>query len=157
MGKPPSGILAPISPGREAMVTNRIHVLGASGTGTTTLGRALAQALGWPHFDADKYYWQPSDPPFLHKRDPAARRELLRADLAPHQRWVLSGALCGWGDHFIPRFDLVVFLWVPSAIRLARLRAREQDRYGAAALAPGGPHHQRYPAFMAWAAGYDQG
>src|SRR5262249_36604311 len=75
----------------------------------------------------------------------------------PHQRWVLSGALCGWGDHVIPRFDLVVFLWVPSAIRLARLRAREQDRYGAAALAPGGPHHQRYPAFMAWAAGYDQG
>ena len=31
----------------------RIHITGASGTGTTTLGRALAQELRCAHFDSD--------------------------------------------------------------------------------------------------------
>jgi len=41
------------------------------------------------------------------------------------------------------------------ALRLARLRAREQERYGAA-IAPGGPLHAKYEAFIAWAARYDE-
>jgi hypothetical protein len=70
---------------------------------------------------------------------------------------VLSGSLCGWGDVFIPRFDLVVFLWLPADIRLARLRARERARYGDAAIAVGGPRHAKAEAFIAWAARYDDG
>ena len=58
---------------------------------------------------------------------------------------------------FIPLFELVVFLWVPPDIRLARLRERERARYGAAAIAPGGARHAAYETFMAWAAGYDDG
>ena len=42
---------------------HRIHILGASGSGTTTLGRALAERLQCPHFDADDYFWVPTDPP----------------------------------------------------------------------------------------------
>ena len=35
----------------------RIHILGAAGSGTTTLGRALAERLQCPHFDTDDYFW----------------------------------------------------------------------------------------------------
>jgi adenylate kinase family enzyme len=42
----------------------RIHILGASGSGTTTLGAALADRLGHPHVDADSLFWLPTDPPF---------------------------------------------------------------------------------------------
>ena len=134
----------------------RVHVVGASGSGTTTLGRALAARLACPHFDTDDFLWLPSEPPFQHIRDRAERQTLLGAALAPHRGWVLSGSLCGWGDMFIPLFELVVFLWVPSEIRLARLRERERSRYGAA-IAPGGRQHETYEKFMAWAAGYDDG
>ena len=34
---------------------HRLHTLGASGSGTTTLGRALAERLQCPHFDTDDY------------------------------------------------------------------------------------------------------
>jgi len=37
---------------------------------------------------------------------------------------VLSGSLCGWGDPLIPEFELIVFLVVPTAVRLQRVRAR---------------------------------
>jgi hypothetical protein len=70
---------------------------------------------------------------------------------------VLSGSLCGWGDPLIPEFDLVVFVVTPTAVRLARLRAREVQRYGPEAIASGGPLHQAHIEFMDWAARYDTG
>jgi adenylate kinase family enzyme len=133
----------------------RIHIVGASGSGTTTLGRALAARLDCPHLDTDDYFWLPSDPPFQHVRPRAERQTLLGAALPGSAGWVLSGSLCGWGDVFIPRFELVIFLWVPPDVRLARLRARERDRHGSA-VDPGGPLHARSEAFIAWAAGYDE-
>ena len=123
----------------------RIHITGASGTGATTLGRALAQERQCAHFDSDDYYWFPTQPPYREKREPAERLRLLRKDLG--DAWVLSGSLAGWGDPLIPRFTAVVFLWVPKELRLARLRRREE--------------RQDIPApdrdeFLAWAAAYDE-
>ena len=138
-------------------MSKRIHILGASGSGTTTLGSALAACLGCPHLDTDEYFWLPTDPPFQQARSRTDRQALLGAALARHEGWVLSGSLCGWGNLFMPLFDIVVFLWVPPAVRLARLAARERRRFGEAALAPGGAMHAPYTAFMAWAAAYDDG
>ncbi len=134
----------------------RVHIVGASGSGTTTLGRALATRLGCPHLDTDDFFWLPSDPPFQHVRERAERQALLGAALERSPGWVLSGSLCGWGDLFIPLFERVVFLWLAPDIRLARLRERERVRQGAA-IAPGGPRHEAYERFMTWAAGYDDG
>ena len=132
----------------------RVHFVGASGSGTTTLGRLLATRRGVPHFDTDDFFWLPSEPPFQHIRERGERQALLGAALTASD-WALSGSLCGWGDIFIPRFELVVFLWVPPEVRMARLRERERTRYGAA-VAPGGAMHERSEAFLAWAAGYDE-
>jgi len=145
----------------SALMPNRIHILGASGSGTTTLGKALAQRLTLRHFDTDDYFWRPTAPPFQHKLRRAERQALLEADLGRHHGrhhgWVLSGSLCGWGDMFIPLFDLVVFLWVPREIRLSRLRERERERYGDEAIALGGPLYDETNRFLAWAAAYDDG
>jgi adenylate kinase family enzyme len=132
-----------------------VHIVGAAGSGTTTLGRALASRLGAAHLDTDDFFWLPTDPPFEKIRERAERQAMLGAALAREPAWVLSGSLCGWGDIFIPRFDLVVFLWLAPDIRMARLTAREHARYGAA-VAPGGSRHAASVAFLAWAAGYDE-
>jgi adenylate kinase family enzyme len=134
----------------------RVHILGASGSGTTTLGAALAERLGCPGHDTDDFFWLPSDPPFQHVRPRDERQARLDVVLRASPSWVLSGSLCGWGDRFVPWFELVVFLWVPPDVRLARLRERERRRYGAA-IEPGAALHARSEAFIAWAAGYDEG
>jgi adenylate kinase family enzyme len=125
---------------------DRVHILGASGSGTTTLATALSTRFGFAHLDTDDYFWEPTIPRFQRPRQRPDRQALLGAALDAHARWVLSGSLCGWGDIFIPRFDLVIFLWVPAAIRLARLQEREQRRYGPEAVAPGGARHESHPA-----------
>ena len=135
----------------------RIHVFGASGSGTSTLAAAIAARHGHRHLDTDDFYWLPTDPPFRDVRPREARLSMLQAACAGSAAWVLSGSLCGWGDPLIPEFELVVFLLVPTEVRLRRLRAREAARYGGPALAPGGALHDDAAAFLDWAARYDNG
>jgi adenylate kinase family enzyme len=135
-------------------VTHRVHLFGASGSGTTTLGRALASALEVSHLDTDDYYWHPTDPPFTSKRGPAERVRLIEQDLAGADGWVLSGSLCSWGDPLLHRFTLAVFLCLDPAERLARLARREQRRHGER-IEPGGDMHEQWQDFMSWAESYD--
>ena len=135
----------------------RIHVTGASGAGVTTLGRALADALGLPHHDADDYFWLPTDPPYRLRRDVESRLRLMGEMFLERPAWVLSGSLDEWGTPVVPLFDMVVFLRVPTELRLQRLRNREARRASPAAIAPGGWRHQEIEDFLDWAAHYDVG
>jgi adenylate kinase family enzyme len=131
-----------------------IHIVGASGSGTTTLAVALAEAIGARHLDTDSFYWLPTSPPFQDKRPVAERLALIRAAFAESERWVLSGSLLYWGVELASAFDLVVFLFVPPAVRMARTEARERERYGDKIL-PGGEMHESHLAFLAWSRSYD--
>lgn len=134
----------------------KISIAGASGTGKTTLAAALAKRLGIPALDSDHYYWQPTQPRFRVTRPVEERRRLLRVDFDRYQSLVVSGALTGsWGDEWAERLDLVVFLLLPPDVRMARLRAREEQRYGDALR---NDHETKANSveFLAWAEGYDR-
>ncbi len=134
----------------------RIHVFGASGSGTSTLGRALAAALDAPFFDADDFYWVKTNPPYQRPRPPEERTAALTEAVDGLPSWIVSGSMMGWGDALIPAFELAVYLSIPPALRLERLRAREQAHFGARLL-PGGDMHEEHRHVMAWAASYDEG
>ncbi|GAB3704320.1 AAA family ATPase [Spirosoma flavus] len=133
----------------------RIHIFGASGSGVTTLGKALSAELAIPYFDADDYYWLPSSPPFEIKRDPLERNSSLLKDLNEQTSWVLGGSLDSWGEFWPSLFDLVVFLWLPTDIRVERLWQREIERYGW--HQQDSIQQQRSREFIDWAAAYDSG
>jgi adenylate kinase family enzyme len=128
------------------MNPRRIHITGASGSGTTTLGAALAQQLGWKHIDADDYYWLPTQPRFQQKRPWDERLRLMLADLFSAAGVVASGSTIRWGLELEDAYELIVYLHLPSDIRLQRLRARELERSG-----------QINEEFIAWAALYEDG
>jgi adenylate kinase family enzyme len=124
----------------------RILVTGASGSGTTTLGKALAADLGISFLDTDEFFWIPTDPPFKQKRDGNQRRILLRERLASCRAIVVAGSVMEWDAQSEDSFDLIVFLQAPAEVRVARLRARELAQFG-----------RVDEEFIAWAAQYDEG
>ena len=63
----------------EVLMVQHIHILGASGSGTSTLGGDLAETLSFTHFDTDDYYWETK---FSKARPVAQRLDLLRKGLA---------------------------------------------------------------------------
>ena len=123
-----------------------ILITGASGSGTSTLGAALANELGIAHLEADDYYWLPTAPPFTTKRDRAERLSSVLRDVRAKQSAVLAGSIMDWGLELENAFDLIVFLYLDAAIRVERLRAREIEVLGKAD-----------PEFLEWAAQYDAG
>ncbi|MEM0949456.1 MAG: AAA family ATPase [Pseudomonadota bacterium] len=132
----------------------RIHITGASGSGTSTLARALASRLESQAFDTDDFYWRPTEPAFQEKRPIAERLDLMGQMFLPRSDWVLSGSLHTWGGPIMARVTHVVFLTVAPGVRLARLRVRERRRYGAR-IAAGGDLEAHYRGFLDWAMSYD--
>jgi len=63
------------------MKLHQINIIGASGTGKTTLAKALATQLKCSHFDSDDYYHFPTDPPYQKQRSPEERVSLLTKDV----------------------------------------------------------------------------
>jgi adenylate kinase family enzyme len=131
-----------------------IHILGASGAGTSSLGAAVAVSLGIPHLDSDRFYWLPTEPPFTAARPREARVAMLVAAAPADGDWVLSGSAINWAKPLEPLYQLIVYLRLDREVRLARLKAREAARYGAR-IAPGGDLAAAHAEFMAWAAQYD--
>jgi adenylate kinase family enzyme len=139
------------------MNSRRIHIMGASGSGVTTLGRALADALAIPHHDTDDYFHQPTNPPYTARREIPERLRLMREVFVPRASWILSGSLLNWGDPLCPLFDAVIYVTAPADVRVARLQNRQARQFGADAIAPGGWHHRDHTDFLVWAAQYDKG
>lgn len=133
-----------------------VHIFGASGSGTSTLAKALCERTGFTHIESDDCLWLPTDPPFTTKRSPEERLAVMRRAIADAQSIVIAGSLVGWGDPLIPLFTLAVRLSAPTAVRLDRVKARELKRFGARIL-PGGDMYEEQLAFYRWAEGYDDG
>ena len=131
-----------------------IHLFGASGSGTTTLGKALCKELNIHHMDTDDYFWRPTDPKFTTARPRDERIRLMEEDIQRHGNVVISGSLTDWGDVLIPRFTLAVRLEVDPKVRMLRLIAREQERYGDR-ITPGGDMYRQHLDFISWAQSYD--
>ena len=124
----------------------RVLITGAAGSGTTTLGRALAAQLGAAFFDADDFFWNPSEPPYQAVRDPGERITSILSALRIPSSTVIAGSVVDWGSELEDSFSLIAYLWVEADVRVARLMRRESERFG-----------QPLDGFIEWAAQYDEG
>ena len=137
-------------------IKNVIHIFGASGSGTTTLGKRIADELHWFHMDTDNYFWMPTEPNYTVKRPVEERIAWMTRDILTHENAVISGSLAGWGDVLIPHFTLAVRIQIDPAVRLERLIQREKERYGTR-IDPDGDRYRQYLEFIEWAKSYDTG
>lgn len=132
----------------------KIHIFGASGSGVTTTGNALAEKLNLKYFDSDAYFWQTTDIPFTVKRNLEERNSKIKMDLENSESWILGGSVFQWGENVFPDYDLVVYLWIPPAIRMERLKKREFERYGNV-IYTNPDRIKQFEDFIEWAADYD--
>ena len=133
-----------------------IYVFGASGSGTTTFGRELAQFLNFAHLDIDDYFWENTDVPFTISRPRKRRQQMLKGDMVKHEKFVVSGSATGWDEPFCPYYDLAIFVTTPTNIRIERLKKREYAEFGER-IGENGDMQRNHLEFLEWAANYDAG
>jgi len=106
-------------PANTLRLSQRILILGRTGSGKTTLARELAAALDVPHVELDSLYFGPAfgtvPLPVLRERTSAA----ISGD-----RWVTDGNKAAVRDLVWPRADTVIWLDYPWTVSLWRLGKR---------------------------------
>ena len=65
----------------DLRLPDRIHIFGASGSGTTSVASEIAGKYGHHRLDTDDFFWVPTDPPYREKRLRDQRLALLRQAL----------------------------------------------------------------------------
>jgi adenylate kinase family enzyme len=111
------------APQWPALDWRRVVVIGSSGSGKTSLARALAHRLAGVHIELDALYWGP-------RWEPQAPAEFKGAvaHAAAGERWVSDGNYSGVRSVLWPRATLVVWLNLPFHVVLWRVLRRTLRR-----------------------------
>lgn len=109
---------------RSGAGARRILVYGVTGSGKTTLARAIGERTGIPwHSADDEIGWLPG-----WQERPTDQQRALAEEIAAGDAWVLDTAYGRWRDLVLPRADLIVALDYPRWVSLRRLLHRTGRR-----------------------------
>lgn len=121
-----------------------IIICGLNGAGKSTIGKALAQKLGFHFIDNEDLYFPKTDPHYTYA-SPRTRKEveqLLLSEIKAHQDFVFASVKGDYGEIIYPFFQYAVLLEVPREIRLQRVKERSFQKFGSRMLHGGDLYEQ---------------
>ena len=126
---------------------------GLNGCGKSTLGRALAQKIGFHFIDNEELFFtrNVADEPYQNPRSRAEVEKLLMEEVRKHGDFVLAAVRGNYGKEILPLYRYTVLMEVPKEIRMERIRNRSFQKFGSRMRA-GGELYEQEEAFFRTAA-----
>ena len=130
-----------------------IQVCGLNGCGKSTLGRALAQKIGFHFIDNEELFFtrNAADEPYQNPRSRAEVEKLLMEEVRRHGDLVFAAVKGDYGSAILPLYRYAVLIEVPKEIRLRRVRDRSFQKFGGR-MKPGGDLYESEEVFFQTAA-----
>ena len=116
-----------------------IMICGLNGTGKSTLGRMLADRMGYEFIDNEDLYFPKTDSSYVFS-GPRSKEEVIRIleeRIRGNNRFIFAAVRGDYGDRLIASLDHIVLIEVPKQIRSRRVRERSYQKFGDRIL-PGG-------------------
>ncbi len=126
-----------------------ILICGLNGVGKSTLGRLLADRLGWTFIDNEDLWFPKEDTAYLFSA-PRSREEVIRLleeRIAGSGRFVFAAVKGDYGGRLIASLDRIVLMEAPKQVRQRRIRERSFAKFGDRML-PGGDLYEREAAWF---------
>ena len=121
-----------------------ILICGLNGTGKSTLGKMLADRLGYEFIDNEDLWFPKTDPAykFSGPRSEEEAVRLLEEKISGNHRFVFAAVKGNYGSRLINSLDYIILVEVPKQIRSQRVRDRSYHKFGNRIL-PGGDLYDR--------------
>lgn len=126
-----------------------IQICGLNGCGKSTLGRALAEKIGFHFIDNENLYFDRSqvNEPYTNPRSEEEVERLLMSEVVEHPNFIFAAVRGNYGKEIIPMYNYVVVIEVPKEIRSQRVRNRSFQKFGKR-MQMGGDLHEQEEAFF---------
>ena len=126
-----------------------IQICGLNGCGKSTLGKALAEKIGFHFIDSENLYFSRTntDEPYTNAKSRIEVERLLMEEVSKHPDFVFSAVKGDYGKDIVPMYNYVVVIEVPKKIRLQRVRNRSFQKFGSRMLMGGDLHNQEEAFF----------
>lgn len=135
--------------GRSYTIGRRIHVMGNSCSGKSSLAARLPEALAVPCVELDALNWKPGWVG-LNDHDPDEFRRRIRHATAG-DGWVVAGSYTAFSQQLIwPRLHTVIWLDLPLGLLVWRMVHRSWRRWRTSELLWGTNYEAFWPQFMVW-------
>lgn len=130
-------------------IGDRIHVMGNSCAGKSTLGGSLARTLGVPFVELDALNWEPGWVA-LNSTNPEELERRMREATAG-EAWVAAGSYTRFSQRvFWPRLETIIWLDLPLWLLLGRVLKRSWRRWRSRELLWGTNYERFWPQLMVW-------
>ncbi len=125
-----------------------IMITGPLGAGKTTLGKMVAEELGYPFIDVDDYIWRDdTEIPYTLMYDREGKIRRISDAVSPLEYFVMAGSMSSFHSAFDDMFEVMVLLYVDPDTRVKRAHEREFKRYGERVYR-GGDMHENHMKFL---------
>lgn len=130
-------------------IGRRIHVIGVTSSGKSTLGEQLARAIGVPFVELDALNWLPGWVG-LNETDPQEFDRRIR-EATSGDAWVVAGSYSAFSERiFWDRLETVVWLDLPLRLVLRRVLTRSWTRSRSKELLWGTNYERFLPQLRVW-------
>ena len=126
-----------------------IIVCGLNGSGKSTVGKALAEKLGFHFIDNETLFFSRTsvNEPYANPRSREEVIALLMEEVRQHGNFVFAAVKGNYGEEILPFYTLAVQIEAPKELRMQRVRNRSFQKFGNRIL-EGGDLHKQEEAFF---------
>ena len=126
-----------------------IMVCGLNGSGKSTIGKALADKLGFHFIDNEHLFFSrlSSDEPYINPRSHDEATNILMNEVRDNPNFVFAAVKGDYGREILPLYTHIVLIEVPKNIRMQRIRNRSYSKFGERMMAGGDLYEQEEQFF----------